>query len=359
MAPREPGSVARQLVAEMPSLTIDRIGELALGNARRNLEFRDRGQSIAALRNQRFGKADAALVVAAGPSIARRDPARLLRHIGFDGSIICTDSAIYYLLRNGIVPDLVVTLDPHATRIVRWFGDPKLSEAALESDDYFRRQDMDANFIRELEINRELLALLDRHGRDMRIALSTSASAAVVDRVLSTGMQVFWWNPMFDDPADRGGVTAGLQAMNGLPAVNAGGNVGAACWMMADAVLGLSEVAVTGMDFSYYSDTPYSRTQYYSEAVDLVGEDNLDSVFIRINNPYLDIWFYTDPAYMWYRTVFLEMVQQAQCRTVNCTEGGILFGDGIEFIPLQQYLDRSRPARAQDRLAVGKGDTHG
>lgn len=350
----EPGSVARLLVAEMPILTFERIGTLALDNARRNAAFRDRGRSLAALRGDRLGKADAGLIVAAGPSIARRDPAKLIREIGFDGSIICTDSAIYYLLRNGIVPDLVVTLDPHATRIVRWFGDPALNESALAGDDYFRRQDMDASFMRELEINRELLSLLDQYGSRMRIALSTSASEAVVNRVLTTGMQIYWWNPMFDDSAMPDSITAELCRRNGLPAVNAGGNVGAACWMMADAVLGLSEVGITGMDFSYYDDTPFSRTQYYHEAVDLVGEENLESIFVRIHNPHLDQWFYTDPAYMWYRTAFLEMLQEADCRTYNCTEGGILFGEGVEFTPLEAFL-RRRKGGAPVAAAAGEG----
>ena len=50
------------------------------------------------------------------------------------------------------------------------------------------------------------------------------------------------------------------------------------------------------MDFSYYEDTPYKNTQYYYEAVDLVGENNLDAFFIRVYNPHLKQWFYTDPA---------------------------------------------------------------
>ena len=39
-----------------------------------------------------------------------------------------TDGSLYYLLRNNILPDLVVTLDPHPTRIIRWFGDENLTK---------------------------------------------------------------------------------------------------------------------------------------------------------------------------------------------------------------------------------------
>ena len=95
------------------------------------------------------------------------------------------------------------------------------------------------------------------------------------------------------------------------------------------------------MDFSYYDGTPYRNTQYYAEAVELVGEENLDSIFIAVHNPHLDARFYTDPAYYWYRQAFLEMAAEAACRTFNCTEGGILFGEGVEFVRLAEFLERN------------------
>lgn len=333
------GDIGRALVADMERITWDRIGEEALENARRNLKYSARGQSLAALRGQAIKNSDSAVVIAAGPSIKRKDPLRLLKQQHYDGAIVTTESAIFYCLSNNVVPDLVVTLDPHATRIVRWFGDPNLTAQKLAEDDYYRRQDMDEAFAKEVKLNGEVLALLDEHGHKMRIALSTSASDAVVDRVLSVGMQIYWWNPMLDNPDAQDSCTVELHRMNGFPCVNAGGNVGAAAWMMSHAVLGKKHVAITGMDFSYYDGTPYKNTQYYHDAVALVGEDNLDRFFMRVYNPHLEQWSYTDPAYMWYREAFLEMVQDANCITYNCTEGGILFGDNIEFISLQDYLD--------------------
>jgi len=240
------------------------------------------------------------------------------------------------------VPDLTVTLDPHATRIVRWFGDPSLSQEKIDSDDYYRRQDMDPAFADEMRANQEIMELLNEHGHKIRIALATSASEAVVSRVIEAGMRVYWWNPMLDSPDLADSATQVLYDLNGLPCVNAGGNVGSACWMMASAVLKKSAVALTGMDFSYYADTPYRNTQYYHDAVNLVGVENLNSIYIPIHNPYTETEYYTDPAYMWYRNAFLEMAEDAKniCCTSNCTEGGILFGDYVEFIPLSGYLKR-------------------
>lgn len=334
------GSLGLQLVRKMEALTWDRHGPMGVANAKRNNAFKDRGRSLAKLRKEQVGEGDSAVVIAAGPSLKRQDPAKTLLEKGYKGAVITTESALLYCLRQGLVPDLTVTLDPHATRIVRWFGDPHLTIDSLKADDYFSRQDMDQAFANEMEANREILGLLDKYGPRIRIALSTSASEAVVNRVLETGMQVYWWNPMFDDPDLPGSVTAELQAMNKFPCVNAGGNVGTTAWMMAGEVLGKRHVALTGVDFSYYDETPYRNTQYYKEAVALVGEENLDQVYIRIFNPHLGAWFYTDPAYMWYRESFLEMAKDADFSTYNCTGGGIVFGEPITVCPLNEFLDR-------------------
>jgi hypothetical protein len=332
------GGLARKLLDHMEQITQDRHGNLALANARANLARKGDGQSLAALREQPVGDGDRALVIAAGPSIRRQNTLRKVVENGFEGAIIATESAMRGCLLNGIIPDLVVTLDPHVTRIVRWFGDPALSESALADDDYFRRQEQDEAFASEMRANEEILRLLDEYGSGIKIALASSASDAVVSRVIDCGMDIYWWNPMLDDPDEPESVTAGMMAENGWPCVNAGGNVGTAAWMMATEVLEKQTVALTGMDFGYYSDTAYENTQYYNEAVALVGEDNLDSLFVRFNNPHYDGWFFTDPAYLWYRESFLELVADSDSKTVNCTEGGVLFGPGIDVATLNEFL---------------------
>ena len=50
-----------------------------------------------------------------------------------------------------------------------------------------------------------------------------------------------------------------------------------------------------------------------------------------------ETWF-TDPAYYWFREVFFEMARQADCRTFNCTEGGILFGNGVEMASIEDFV---------------------
>ncbi len=322
----------------MAGITLEKVARAGIENARLNAARIASGKSIQELGTGSLVRGSDALIIAAGPSLHRTNPAPIIRDSGFTGTIIATDSAMSWCLRNAIVPNLVVTLDPHPARIVRWFGDPGLSEETLVADDYFSRQDMDPKFRKEpLRFNAELLELVDRHASRIRIAAASCASAAVVDRVLRAGMDLYWWNPMYDDYDQPASLTRQVHAMNGLPCLNAGGNVGTACWVFAHAVLGKTRVGLVGMDFGYYGETPYADTQYYREIVDLVGEARLHEVFVRVTNPD-DEDFYTDPAYLWYRNSFLEMAQSADCETHNCTGGGILFGKGIEWSSLGAFV---------------------
>ena len=190
----------------------------------------------------------------------------------------------------------------------------------------------------QLKANKEVLELLNQFGAEMRIALSTSAPQNVIERVIETGMEIYWWNPMYDDPEDVNGITQKIFKMNNLPCLNAGGNVGTLCWVLADVVLGKKRVAITGMDLAYAEDLPYSRTQKYYEFVELVGEENLNTVFTKFHNTVIDKWYYSDPVFEWYKNCFLEMVNETTCETYNCSEGGMLLGKGMNFVPLSDFF---------------------
>ena len=150
---------------------------------------------------------------------------------GFSGAVVAADGALGACLRSGVVPHLVVSVDPHPERIVRWFGDPALTAAG--ADDYFRRQEMDPTH-REDEVaaNRALVGAGGRHAPGIKVAVATSAAPAVVDRCEQAGMELYWWNPMYDDyelPGQR--LPAAPPGDNGLPCLNGGGNVGTAAWV--------------------------------------------------------------------------------------------------------------------------------
>lgn len=327
--------LARKIANLLQDATFERVASVGLANA--ELNRRRIRRSVLELSQTPLGAGDAVVVVGAGPSLYRRRSLERLAQSEFRGTIVAADGALGACLRNGVVPHIVVTVDPHRERIVRWFGDPALT--APPADDYFRRQEMDPSHAGdEVGANRALLELVDAYGPRIKVAIATSAALAVVGRCEKAGMELYWWNPMYDDYEQPDSVSRRLHRMNGLPCLNGGGNVGTAAWVLAHALLGKQRVGLLGLDFSYPPGTPYSRTQYYQELRDLLGE-RFEEAFIHLENPHLGETWFADPAYYWFRDVFLEMVRQAECETFNCTEGGILFGPGITTLRLEEFLN--------------------
>ncbi|MGH7356564.1 MAG: 6-hydroxymethylpterin diphosphokinase MptE-like protein [Candidatus Rokuibacteriota bacterium] len=326
--------LGRRIASRLAEATYERIATVGLGNAELNRPRIRR--SVLALAEQPLGRGADAVVVGAGPSLRRRRSLERLAASGFAGAIVAADGALGACLRAGVVPHVVVSVDPHPERIVRWFGEPAL--VAPPADDYFRRQEMDpAHAADEVRANLELVRLVDAHGPSIRLAIATSAAPAVAERGAAAGMELYWWNPMFDDYDGPDSVSRRVHRMNGLPCLNGGGNVGTAAWVLCHAVLGKRRVALVGMDFGYEPGTPYARTQYHPELRDLLG-DRFEEAFIHIENPMVGETWFTDPAYYWFRDVFFEMAREARCETFNCTEGGILFGPELKTISLEEFV---------------------
>jgi hypothetical protein len=326
--------LGKRIASRLQAATFDRIAGVGLENAAANRPRID--HSILELAEVPIGEGETAVVIGAGPSLHRRDSLTRLRKSGFAGTIVAVDGALGSCLRADVVPHVVVSVDPHRERIVRWFGDPALT--AAPSDDYFRRQEMDpAVAADEVAANRALIALVNAHGARMRAAVATSAAPAVVARCQAAGIAMYWWNPMYDDYEQADSVSRRLFEANGLPCLNGGGNVGTAAWVIAHAVLAKRRVALLGIDFSYPPGTPYTRTQYYPELREMLG-DAYEQAYVKTDNPFGETWM-CDPAYWWFRGVFLEMAREANCRTVNCTEGGILFGDPIEVASIEEFVN--------------------
>ena len=326
--------LGRKIAEALESATFERVAGVGLANAEAN---RSRiARSVLELAETPLGAGEAAIVVGAGPSLYRRRSLERLRAAGFAGTIVAADGALGACLRAGVVPHVVVSVDPHPERIVRWFGDPTLS--APRGDDYFRRQEMDpTHHGDELAANRALVELVNAYGPKIKVAAATSAAPAVVERCEQAGMDLYWWNPMYDDYDAPGSLSRRLWEMNGLPCLNGGGNVGTAAWVVTHAVLGKAHVGLIGIDLGYAPGTPYEKTQYYPELVDILGDRHREA-FIHTTHPETgEVWF-SDPAYHWFREVFLEMARGVDCRTVNCTEGGLLFGPGITTATLDSFL---------------------
>lgn len=276
------------------------------------------------------------LVISGGPSLHRKMHLKTLKERGFDGFIVVADGAMGHCLRNGIIPDFVLTVDTDPHRIIRWFGDPHLD--SRPEDDYFSRQDIDPEINDdEIQRNAETIELVNRYGSQMNLIISTSVTPEIAERAIEAGMTLYWWTPLYDDFEDPESRSRALYKELKVPCMTTGGNVGSSCWVFAQAVLRSDPVMMIGMDFSYPPNTDVYHTQYFDVLKDLYP-DSPEKGLIEVFNPYLkEVWL-TDPAYYWYSRCFKEMITAAMSKTVNCTEGGILFGEGIIWKPLGEVL---------------------
>ena len=245
-----------------------------------------------------------------------------------------------FCLKEGVIPDFVFVLDPHPTRRVRWFGDPNF-ESDMKGDDYFVRQDLDVEFRKNsLEQNNYHIDLVNSYANKTKAIVASTSPRNLVDRIVDAGFDIYWWNPLVDDPLMSDSITRKLFEINQLPCVNSGGTVGTAAWVFADTIFDIPLIGLTGTDFGYYKSTPYSETQTYYELLSYLGDEKkIDECFMDYVFPLTKEVFYTDPTYFWYRSNFLELLKISKSKTYNCSEGGILFNENLECIFLEQFFD--------------------
>ena len=308
-------------------------------NAKRNKEYIKK--TLRDLEKPSDKKKKSAIVISAGPSVHKFDVMKKIIDSGYDGLIIAVDGSYVKCLKNGIYPDMVVSLDPHPTRIVRWFGDPEF-EKNMEGDDYFSRQDLDVEFRNNtIKENAQNIKTINENAYKTKLILCSSAPENVVHRSVEAMFDTYWWNPIVDNPREEGSLTRELFNINKLPCMNTGGTVGTAAWVLADSILDVEEIAVVGMDLGYHTETPIEMTQTIHELKDYLGTDkDIEQYFPKFTFPLDNQTYYTDPTYAWYRKNMLDLLQRSKARTYNCTEAGTLVGEGIECIRFNDFLEK-------------------
>src|SRR2546428_13062757 len=98
--------LGRRIASQLRDATFDRIAQIGLANAathRPNIQ-----RSVLELTKMALGTGDAALVVAAGPSLHRRRSLERLAARGFAGTIVAADGALQARLRHRIRPHVGV-----------------------------------------------------------------------------------------------------------------------------------------------------------------------------------------------------------------------------------------------------------
>ena len=319
----------------LSEVTLKKTAAIGLKHAQENLPYLEK--TIKDLKNELKNEPKrAALVISAGPSLHKKNSIDMIKKSSFGGYIVCADGAFGHCLRSGLIPDFVLTVDPHPNRIIRWFGDPNIDERP--KDDYFKRQDLDPALNKDEKAkNTELIELVNRFGQKVKLIISTSVSPEITRRCRDAGMKLYWWNPLYDDYEKSDSVTQDVYKLNKVPCMVTGGNVGTSAWVFAQSILESPDVILVGMDCSYPPGTNVKNTQYYEHLKTIFPEDPKKGL-LKVHNPYINETWITDPGYYWYANIFLKLVKLAPGKTYNCTEGGIIFGEGIYFRELKEIL---------------------
>ncbi|MDO8659663.1 MAG: DUF115 domain-containing protein, partial [Candidatus Parcubacteria bacterium] len=106
-----------------------------------------------------------AIVVGRGPSIYKHKHINLLAKNGFKGTIVVSDGSLIDCLKQGVVPDYVVSVDGNNELIWKWYDHP----------------------------------LVDKFGSKIKAILCVSVAHNVVERCNKAGIKIYWFNPQFDD----------------------------------------------------------------------------------------------------------------------------------------------------------------
>ena len=198
----------------------------------------------------------------------------------FKGTILACDRAAWKLCAHGIAPDIVGNVDSSFLCIP--FVD-----------------------------NPEVRKYMDRiHG------VFASTANPLTIRAFSGRRHFF--QPYLGYP-----LTDSLAAKGRLPVMSSGGCIHNTLWILA-VNLKATSIGLMGIDNSY---TKYGETEYPGIKHKIV------------ENQYGK--FYVDPVYEHYNDILLKYAKFARekhgIRTVNCNKGGVLYGNGIEDMSLEEF----------------------
>jgi hypothetical protein len=259
-----------------------------------------------------------AVIVGAGPSVWNHKHLDLLKEYVDSGKykgIVCTtDRMLEPCLERGIIPEISVGVD----------GSP---------------------IIKKFYVN----SLVEKYASQLKIVINTTTDHGVVEHLKKIGAPIYWFNPLYDDPHRSNESFTKLQRLmtetelhpNGVPAITAGGNAGCATWIIANNLLRRGNLALIGMDMGYpegtnLEETPYfSALQYAPDPSGLIGQ-----FYKKIYHPTFKTNAYVDKIFAHYRESWRGLVLKTMpwTKTVNCTEGGTLFGEGIECMKFVDWL---------------------
>ena len=270
-------------------------------------------------------KNNLAVVIGRGPSIKKHGHLELLAQSNYNGSIVCTDGSLINVLKAGITPEkfpkfYVVTIDPYQF-IEQHFDDP----------------------------------IIAKFGSKINGVFSIITHPKVVSLARNAGIKIHWLHTLFDYNEGKKSfnhissmMVRAKNHVNGLPAIQTGGNVGTSSWFVAWRILKNNTIALIGINHGWEEEKKASemikshQSEITKDNVEIVREDDpkYKNYFKKIHNPDFNCDAIVDPLYQFYRTALLEFISRSPSwlTTINATEGGSIFGKRIESMKFKDFL---------------------
>lgn len=259
------------------------------------------------------------IVIGRGPSIIKHNHFEKLANSNYDGAIICVDGALSNVLKSGITPKkfknfFVITIDTQ-TSVKEMYSDPIVNE----------------------------------YGKDIKCMLSTTVPQTTYNQIKDSGMDIYWLHTLFDYNKGQssfnyisGKMSRSKNQNKGLPGIQTGGNVGTSAWVASWSILKCNPVGLIGIDLGYDMDTSLKEIFDYHKLPYDLKEDNsvFEKAFPTIFNPDFNCYCRQDPKFQFYSNALKEFIPKASkyVRTINATEGGSVFGHGIECMSFENFL---------------------
>lgn len=309
-------ALSEGLDAQIEKSTRDNLMDVWIDNFRENLPYVRNGKTIAELvpvqcldireKDPPPPGIGTAIVIGRGPSIFKKKHLELLASSDYKGTIIASDGMLINCLRAGVIPDYTVSIDGNREKIWKLYDDP----------------------------------LVDKFGSLIKGIINVTCAPTVRERCERAGMEVFWFNPIFDDPWHPNNdsftrimaiFTKTEKLLHGVPSMSCGGHCGATAWVLAWQLFRCNPVCLIGIDLGYLPGTPIEEMEYYPswrDAARATGRpiSEFASSVRTLHNPDYDCDCLVDSIFDHYGYSFRQLVDEAPLwvDTHNCTEGGQL-----------------------------------
>ena len=265
-----------------------------------------------------------AIVIGRGPAINKFQHLKLLAESNYQGNIICCDGKLADALKAGVTPTkfpkfYVTTIDPYP-EIRKHYDDP----------------------------------LIDEYGSQIKGIFTVLTNPNAVQRARESGIKIHWLHSLFDYNEGKKSfnqisalMVRAKNHVNGLPAIQTGGNVGTSSWFIGWKILKCSTIALIGINHGWEEDDSWETILSHGNNYDISkGIDRsspaFDKLFKKIYNPDFNCNCILDPLFQFYSMAFKEFISRSPnwLTTINATEGGSIFGEKIQCMKFKEFLSR-------------------